>query len=224
MSRTAYNGRVPKLWSDTIETHRHDVREAILNTTAALAAKRGLLSLTMSEVAEATGIGRATLYKYFADVEEILGAWHERQIAAHLDQLAAARDQAAPGERLHAVLETYALITHESHSHGDRELAAFLHSGAKLATAHQRLRALIRELLVEAARSGQVRDDVPPDELVTYCLHAIAAASGLPSPAAVSRLVTVTLAGLGAKSLNRSARAATRGRGRRPRHQTPLKS
>ena len=37
-------------------------------------------------------------------------------------------------------------------------------------------------------------------ELVTYCLHAIGAASGLPSKAAVRRLVDVTLAGLAARS------------------------
>jgi hypothetical protein len=41
-----------------------------------------------------SGIGRATLYKYFPDVEAVLVAWHERQVAQHLDQLAKARDQA----------------------------------------------------------------------------------------------------------------------------------
>ena len=44
--------------------------------------------------------------------------------------------------------------------------------------------------------SGDVRDDVAPDELVSYCLHAVAAAPSLPSKAAVHRLVTVILAGL----------------------------
>src|SRR5215212_6500884 len=39
-------------------------------------------------------------------------------------------------------------------------------------------------------------DDVAPDELASYCLHALAAASSLPSKAAVRRLVTVTVAGL----------------------------
>ena len=33
-------------------------------------------------------------------------------------------------------------------------------------------------------------------ELASYCLHALAAASSLPSAAAIRRLVTVTLAGL----------------------------
>jgi len=34
------------------------------------------------------------------------------------------------------------------------------------------------------------------EELARYCVHALAAASGLPSKAAVRRLVMVTLAGL----------------------------
>jgi AcrR family transcriptional regulator len=38
----------------------------------------------MSDIAEATGIGRATLYKYFLDLETILSAWHQRQVEAHL--------------------------------------------------------------------------------------------------------------------------------------------
>jgi hypothetical protein len=36
----------------------------------------------------------------------------------------------------------------------------------------------------------------PPDELASFCLHAITAAGSLPSKTAVRRLVTVTLAGL----------------------------
>src|SRR5687767_5873493 len=89
----AYTGLVPKLWNDTIEAHRREVRDAILETTAALVAKLGLASVTMSQIAEETGIGRATLYKYFSDVEAILVAWHERQITNHLQYLAEVRDQ-----------------------------------------------------------------------------------------------------------------------------------
>jgi len=46
---------VPKLWSDTIEAHRREVRDAILDTTAALA-EQGLMSVTMSQIAEDTGV------------------------------------------------------------------------------------------------------------------------------------------------------------------------
>jgi AcrR family transcriptional regulator len=185
---------VPKLWNETIEAHRREVRDATMDTTAALVAERGLRSVTMSQIAEETGIGRATLYKYFSGVEAILVAWHERQVTGHLDYLAKVRDQAGDaGERLEAVLEAYALIQHEHH---DTELAALLHRGEHVARAQQHLRDFLRDLLTEGAEAGELRDDVAPDELASYCLHALTAASALASKAAVRRLVAVTLAGL----------------------------
>jgi AcrR family transcriptional regulator len=194
-----YTRWVPRLWNNTIQAHRAAVRDAILDTTAALVAENGLLSVTMSQIAETTGIGRATLYKYFPDVEAILVAWHERQITAHLAQLEELRDQPGDaGKRLEAVLEAYALISHDrfSHEHPGPELAALLHRGAHLTKAQQHVHDLIKDLLTEVAATGNLRDDVGPDELATYCLHALGAANSLPSKAAVRRLVGVTLAGL----------------------------
>jgi AcrR family transcriptional regulator len=188
---------LPKLWNATIEAHRREVRDAILETTAALVAEHGLRVVTMSQIAEETGVGRATLYKYFSGVEAILFAWHEQQITGHLEYLAAVRDEAGDArERLEAVLEAFALISHESHGHRETELAAFLHRDERVTQAQRQLRAMIRDLLIEGAESRDLRDDVAPDEFASYCLHALAAASSLPSKAAVRRLVTVTLDGL----------------------------
>jgi AcrR family transcriptional regulator len=185
---------VPKLWKQTIEAHRREVGDAILDTTVALVAEHGLRAVTMSRIAEETGIGRATLYKYFPDVEAILLAWHEHHVAGHLEQLAAIRDELAdPAERVEAVLTAYALIQHKRDA---GEVAALLHRDEHVAWAGQRLRALFRDLLGEGAESGQIRGDVTPDELASYCFHALAAAGSLPSEAAVRRLVAVTLAGL----------------------------
>ena len=185
---------VPRLWDETIDAHRRAVRDATLDTTAALVAKHGLRSVTMSQIAAETGIGRATLYKYFPDVEAILVAWHERQVTGHLQQLTELRDQAGDArQRLQAVLEAYALIQHEHHG---TELAALLHRGEHVARAQQHLSELIEDLLAKGAEAGDLRGDVAPHELASYCLHALTAASSLPSKAAVRRLVTVTLAGL----------------------------
>jgi len=185
---------MPKLWNDTIEAHRQEVRATILDATAALVRQHGLSSVSMSQIAESSGIGRATLYKYFADVQAILVAWHERQVGGHLAQLIGARDQAGDAaERLEVVLETFALISHEHH---DTELAAILHRGDHVVRAHQHLSALIRDLIAEGAKAGLLRGDVAPAELATFSLHALSAASSLPSKAAVKRLVAVTLAGL----------------------------
>lgn len=191
----AYTGGMPKLWDETIEAHRAAVRDAIMGATAALVAEHGLASVTMSQIAEETGIGRATLYKYFPAVEAILVAWHERHVAGHLAQLADLRDRAgSAAARLEAVLGAYALIQHERHA---LELAALLHRGTHVVQAQQHLTDLITRLLAEGAQAGDVRGDVAAAELASYCLYALAAASSLPSEAAVRRLVAVTLAGLG---------------------------
>ncbi len=185
---------MPRLWNDTNEAHRRSVRAATLDTTAALVAEHGLRSVTMTQIAERTGIARATLYKYFPDVQAILVAWHERQVRGHVERLAELRDHPGdPGERLRAVLEAYALVQNERDA---SELAALLHRGAHVARAERRLRSLVRDLLAEAIETGDVRDDVASDELASYCLHALTAAGTLPSKAAVGRLVAVTLAGL----------------------------
>lgn len=221
------SARVPKLWTDTIETHRREVHDAILEATVALVAERGPASVTMSEIAGTTGIGRATLYKYFPDVDAILAAWHEQHVTHHLGALAEARDRSAdPGERLRAVLETYAAIAYErsrghrpgarhsahrdaeqharehhggaAHPHERRsgDVAALVHRTEHVAEVQQRLIDLMRDVIREAAKAGKARKDVPPDELARFCVDALAAARDLPSRAAVGRLVAVTLAGL----------------------------
>jgi AcrR family transcriptional regulator len=191
-----YTVPVPKLWTETVTEHRRAVRQAILDTTAALVTEHGLASVTMSRIAEQAGIGRATLYKYFPDVDAILIAWHHQHVAGHLEQLTQLRD--GPGDartRLVAMLQTYALIAHQRGRQGG-DLSALVHRGEHVADAQRQLIDLIADLLTEVAASGELRTDVPPEELATYCLHALSAASGMPSRAAVQRLVIVILAGL----------------------------
>jgi AcrR family transcriptional regulator len=192
-----YTSVVPKLWTETIETHRREVRDAILDTTARLVGEQGLLAVTMSQIAAETGIGRATLYKYYPDVESILHAWHQRQISGHLTYLAEVRDRATGvSERLEAVLEAYALVSRDVRGHHENDFAAFLHRDERVERAQLQVHEMIRDLLTEAARTGQVRDDVTPDELASFCIHALAGAGSQRSKAAVRRLVAVTLSGL----------------------------
>src|SRR5215510_12294479 len=146
----AYPGVIPKLWHLTIQTHRREVHDAILDTAAALVARHGLRSVTMSQIAEETGIGRATLYKYFSGVEPILLAWHERHVAEHLERLQRLRDEPGDaGSRLESVLRAYALIAFERHQHGT-ELGALVHQPEHIAGPEQRLIDIVRGLLAES--------------------------------------------------------------------------
>jgi AcrR family transcriptional regulator len=185
---------VPKLWNETIAEHRQAVRDAAMDATAALVVEQGLTAVTMSGIAERTGIGRATLYKYFPDVDAVLIAWHERQIHHHLRHLVTVRDRSPePGARLEAVLGAYALILQQHHA---GPAAAQLHRGDHVVHAHRQLQDFVRELIAEQVTAGAVRRDVAADELARYCLHALSAAAELPSADAVHRLVSVVLTGL----------------------------
>lgn len=186
---------MPRLWDGTIDAHREAVREATIAATASLVARHGASGVTMSQVAKETGIARATLYKYFPDIESILLAWHERQIAAHVEQLSAARGRARGDalSRLGAVLNAYA---HIARPHDGSDLVAALHRGDHVTRAEHDLRALVADLVRDAVAEGSAREDVPPEELAVYCLHALAAAGALDSRAAIARLVDVTLAGI----------------------------
>ncbi|TIS81255.1 MAG: helix-turn-helix transcriptional regulator, partial [Mesorhizobium sp.] len=117
---------MPKLWNDTIEAHRDAVATTIVNKTAELAAAEGLHNLTMARIAKETGIGRATLYKYFSEVEQILVAWHAREVSTHLAALdQAGAKGAGPLAALEAVLLAYAENARRGHGHAS---AALLHS------------------------------------------------------------------------------------------------
>ncbi|MEV4646381.1 TetR/AcrR family transcriptional regulator [Saccharopolyspora sp. NPDC049357] len=185
---------MPRLWNETVEEHRREVGDAILNATSELVAEQGLHAVTMSRIATKAGIGRATLYKYFPDIEAILFAWHERQVSDHLQHLAKIGHGAGtPAERLEAVLREFAQISHQRHG---AEIATLLHRGEHVAQAQQHLTGFLGHLIAEGVRNGEFRDDVAPDELANFCLHSLTAAAGLSSQDALRRLVTVTLAGL----------------------------
>ncbi|WP_350276420.1 TetR/AcrR family transcriptional regulator [Kribbella sp. HUAS MG21] len=188
---------MPKLWTDTVETHRREVRDAVLHATWKLVSEGGALAVTMSQVAAEVGIGRATLYKYFPDVESILRAWHEQQVEAHLAQLTELRDKSGdPAAALAAVLGGYAKICWHRTRHGVDGLEGVLHRAVDGVRGVDRLHALFTDVLRDAAGAGAVRSDVAPGELASYCVHALAAAGHVPSKPAVERLVGVVVAGL----------------------------
>ena len=187
----------------------------MVDAAATLVAGGGLLSLTMSRVAERAGIGRATLYKYFPDIESVLLAWHERQVSRHLQQLHAARKGArGPAEELSGVLRAYALVCQQAGAHHHTELAMVLHRPGRLGDAHGEQQGLLREVLASASDAGLLRTDIGPEELLSFCQHALAGAAVLGEPAAVDRLVELTLAGLRPPSSPPSAGVLTAGQDR----------
>jgi AcrR family transcriptional regulator len=182
---------MPKLWNETIDAHRRAVRDATFDATVELVANHGLASVTMSQIAQETGIGRATLYKYFPDVEAVLRGWHERQVGRHLELFSSvAQENGSPLARLEKMLEAYAQMVHQHH--GNR-LAAMLHATSHVAHAKNHLSSFLASIIAEGVVACEIRDDVAPSELAEFCLNAVSGPTASPSKAAVAQLVQLTM-------------------------------
>ncbi|WP_026041042.1 TetR/AcrR family transcriptional regulator [Arthrobacter sp. TB 23] len=186
---------MPKLWTNTAQEHRHAVRAAALDAAAALIAEIGIRGVSMTRVAERAGITRATLYKYFPDVEVLLGAWHKRQISEHLAALEKIRSETAgTGRQLQAVLEAYALMLFDKQVHDASSPA--LHHGTHIDHAHKHLEAFIADLIRADLPDGAADVAMDPADLARYCIHAVGAANSLSSRDTVPVLVELTVSGI----------------------------
>lgn len=100
-----------------VTEHRTPRKEEILDVAAALFAERGFDAVSLSDIAAAVGLSKATLYHYFSRKEEILGTivvTTIRELNAHIGQAIA--DAATPEAKLVAFLEAQADFF-EQHQH-----------------------------------------------------------------------------------------------------------
>lgn len=188
---------MPRIWADTIDSHRRQVHDAILDATAELILEHGPMSVAMSAIAERTGIGRATLYKYFPDIESILIAWHARDFGDHLAHLATLAE--SPSVTLDDVIAFVSAQRERHHQHGATDIVgtiahALAGDGAAMPDAIEReiidaLTALMRQL----ARRKEIRTDLQPEDLARWLFHTIHAPGDLNSNA-VAELLAASLA------------------------------
>ena len=188
---------MPRIWADTIDTHRRQVNDAVLDATAELIAQDGPMSVTMSAIAERAGIGRATLYKYFPDVEAILVAWHGRDFAGHLERLTALVESETVTLR-----DVAAFVRVQRGQHPHRTGADLVGNLAHTLAGAQGVMedAIEREvvvaltaLIVRLAQRKEVRVDQEPELLARWLLHAVHAPADL-DDIAISELVIDSLA------------------------------
>src|ERR1700735_1432049 len=86
--------------------------QRILDGAMATLSRRGATQLSMSDVCEAAGVSRATLYRYFARKEDLLAAVGEhvsRNFVQGINKAVA--ESRTPAERLRLVLEFFIRYT-----------------------------------------------------------------------------------------------------------------
>ncbi len=157
---------MPKIWDETIAAHRERLRAQIIDAAMKLVAERGLMHVSMSAVARRAGIGRATLYNYFPDVEHMLAAHVVDEVTAFHEALAIELAAiASPGRRLEHYLDRiityFASREHATSVEGTGAMAP--DQNGEVIEAFLRLHVELREILAAGVRSRVFRRDLDPD-------------------------------------------------------------
>lgn len=135
-------------WSDVRSSFREDQRQAIVLAALELLMEGGSADLSMSMVAERSGISRQTLYRYFPDLNSILAASTEGLASADEALRAWVLAADSPHAQLHRFVD--GLIDAAKQHHGSIEefLAALPPEAREGVRAHHtRTVALLAEIL-----------------------------------------------------------------------------
>lgn len=146
-------------------------RKAILDAAEAVFGAQGYQKTTMGDVSVAAGVSRPLLYRYFQDKAGLLGAVVERVLEEWNEVLVAeaARPTPSTGHTVRLVLGAsleFARSRRVLHGLLARDAKqALSDSSDVIARGSDLLRRLMRDVLAEGVRRGDVRSDLDLDDL-----------------------------------------------------------
>ena len=149
-------------YSEVMKAALRDHTERMIIETAAQALdERG--DASMADIADAAGVGRATLYRYFPSRDLLLQAIGDTALDELTGRLADARVDTIP------VTEAIARLTRAFISAGSKYVALMRtgHKPVDPAEVDRRIGTPLRELFDRGIATGELRGDVPSDVLLT---------------------------------------------------------
>ncbi len=156
-------------WQATVDAHKARYRDRIMDAAVELAVTEGASRITMARLAQHAGIGRATLYKYFPDVEQALLGHVERELDRCGDVLdaAAAPSDATGLERLRGCVAALAdYFGSGGHQHGWASLDRAELSAAANRVVTERMARLIEPVVAvfaDGVDDGSIRRGLTPE-------------------------------------------------------------
>lgn len=95
---------MPRIRAGTIAEHKSLTRSQILRAAQGLIARWGYEQVSFAEVAEECGLGRTTLYDYFADKHDLLASLVEETLPAAIREMTSSAPAGPPAARLRSLL------------------------------------------------------------------------------------------------------------------------
>ena len=87
LSLLPYTALVPKISAPTVEQHRIQTIDRLLEAWGQLVMRRGYADVSLADVASKAGLARTAIYGYFPDREALLFAWTDREVRRTIQAL-----------------------------------------------------------------------------------------------------------------------------------------
>lgn len=182
----------------TARPMRADARENLdrIIQSAAEAFATPNADTSLKAIAQAAGVGIGTLYRRFPTREDLIEATYRSEterLAASASRLLARH---SPTEALRQWMEAFALYMHTKQGMADA-LPAILRSRDGLrAASRDALRDAIAAMLDAGVQAGELRSDVPPDDVMMAIGGITLISEHEDQRALASRLITLAIDGL----------------------------
>lgn len=135
--------------------------EAVIAATCRKAAERGLLGLTLSEIAKAAGIGTSTLYVYFADKDALFNEVYRRAKREAMDFYGGESASTAPIKtRVHNVWNR--MLDHRLRRHDEVSFMEQFIGSAYISEESRAYTAKLGEGLLRIVTEGQEHEILKP--------------------------------------------------------------
>ncbi|MFZ4828335.1 MAG: TetR/AcrR family transcriptional regulator [Phototrophicaceae bacterium] len=143
--------------------------DLILRAAARLIDKIGYTNLTMEILADEVGISRPTLYKHFANIQEVVATIVIRGYEQAIQYMQAINRQPAI-RQLEAMLRYLFNISHEPSGFGSTliydELQRVLNDNQEVNSQYHQIISMLNRLIEQAKASRDVRDDLANEVII----------------------------------------------------------
>ncbi len=172
-------------------------RQQILLAARAAFAERGL-EVTLDEIAQRAGVGVGTIYRRYANKDELIDELYEDIVAEIATVAEAALAQADPWKGLTDFLEQSLARQASNLALKDLLPGGCQRGRERVARARERVAPLVSELFERAKQSGRLRPDVTETDIATIhmMLGAVIDSTRTTQPDAWRRYLGIVLDGL----------------------------
>lgn len=146
-----------------------ELRERLFRSAMLLFAKKGFAETTVEDITEAADVGKGTFFNYFPSKEHILMSFGEMQLAKLESVVREAEQSNLP---MLAVLHAMVLRMTEEPIRNPAMVRALLQANlssvpvrGEMLRIHERNRALIARLIRHGQERGEIRRDLPAQEI-----------------------------------------------------------